>query len=46
MFPLRAVEYQALHAARGFYPVEHVGSYSGVPFNPAAFSASILVYRT
>jgi SAM-dependent methyltransferase len=44
LYPLRTVDILQLHQERGFTSVDHFGSYAGVPFDPAVFSANIFVW--
>lgn len=44
LYPLRTQDIVRLHKERGFTPVDHFGSYAGAPFDPAVFSANILVW--
>jgi SAM-dependent methyltransferase len=44
LYPLRAADIARLHHEREFTPINHFGSYAGAPFDPAVFSANILVY--
>jgi len=44
MYPLRAVDIVALHTQAGFTLCQHVGSYTGVPFEIGTLSASIFVF--
>jgi len=46
LYPLRSPEIARLHRERGFTPVDHFGSYASAPFDPAAFSANIFIYRS
>ncbi|MGC9396775.1 MAG: class I SAM-dependent methyltransferase [Anaerolineae bacterium] len=45
LYPLRSADIARLHRERGFIPIDHFGSYAGVPFDPAVFSASIFIFR-
>ncbi len=44
--PIPTVELMDLHTVQGFELVTHAGSYSGTPFDPATFSANVMVWRS
>lgn len=43
LYPLRSVDVMRLHQEHGFTCAAHFGSYAGVSFDPATFSANIFV---
>ncbi|MCU0520823.1 MAG: class I SAM-dependent methyltransferase [Anaerolineae bacterium] len=45
LYPMTSDEIIRMHRARGYDVVEHLGSYSGAPFDPDVFSANIIVFR-
>jgi SAM-dependent methyltransferase len=45
LYPIRSGEIEALHAARDFTLLEHVGNYGGAPFDPDRFSPNIFVFE-
>ena len=45
LYPIRSDEIKALHAARGFRLIEHVGSYGGATFDHRQFSPNIFSFE-
>ena len=45
LYPMPSAEIVDCHRARGFEVVEHLGSYSGAPYDPSVFSANLFVFR-